>query len=152
MWTKMGSAASRRAALALVLVVTTVAACGQVPELGNVVQEPKDAAASRLDFDEYLRGYGQRFDPAPEPVDGVDWHPAIAGFPTNTARVSRAVFGHVTCVDPSLNCANRGLARPGDVVPIWLITFTDAVNGRGCPEWATVGQSGAFINGTGPPC
>jgi hypothetical protein len=124
-----------------------------VPELGNVVQEPDDAAASRVGFDDYLRGYGQRFDPAPEPIDVVDWHPAIpTGFPTNTARVSRAVFGQVTCVDPSLNCANRGLARPGDSVPIWLITFTDPVNGAGCPEWATVGQSGEFINGSGPPC
>jgi hypothetical protein len=140
-----------RVAVVLALLVASVAACGQVPALGNVVQEPEDAAASRLDFDAYLRGYGQRFDPAPEPVDGVDWHPAIADFPTGTARVSRAVFGNVSCVDPSLNCAARGLARPGDVVPIWLITFTDPADG-GCPEWATVDPAGAFINGSGPPC
>ena len=113
----------------LVLVATLLASCGQVPELEELVQEPKDAASARLDFEGYLQGYGQRFDPAPEPVDAPDWHPAVQGFPTVTAKVSRAVFGNVTCVDPSMNCANRGLARPGEIVPIWLITFTDPGNG-----------------------
>ncbi len=67
--------------------------------------------------------------------------------------IPTATYGTVTCVDPAKNCAERGLARPGERVDIWYVTFADSPAAQGCSTWATVdAHSGAFINGTGPPC
>ena len=132
---------------AMVLVASLLVGCGLMPS----PQEPADAAAARQEFDEYLIGYGQRFDPGPTPAEAADWQPAVQGFQSKTMNVSRAVFGTVTCVDPAKDCADRGLVRPGQQLAIWLITFTGTA--AACSAWATVdATTGAFINGRGWPC
>jgi hypothetical protein len=105
------------------------------------------------DFTQYLAGYGQVLTPAIAPPGVADWRDAVNGFPLPGAVVESAIFGVVTCVDPSLNCARRGLVRPGESLPIWIVTFADSPAADGCPMWATVdARTGSFINGTGPPC
>jgi hypothetical protein len=113
---------------------------------------PIDGGPSK-DFIAYLQGYGQDFTPQPAPAGTADWHAAIAGFPFPDATVDSAIYGVVRCVNPALRCATRGLARPGQLVPIWVVTFVAAAAQNGCPAWATVdARTGAFINGNGPPC
>jgi hypothetical protein len=109
--------------------------------------------ASTQDFVAYLAGYGQELTLSPAPEGLLDWHPAVKDFPFPGAVVSAATYGTVTCFGPSLNCATRGLARPGASVPIWLVTFVDSPPAQGCPLWATVAATtGEFLNGSGPPC
>ncbi len=104
-------------------------------------------------FTTYLNGYGQRFTPAQPPPGAADWRPAVEGFPAPGARVQSAIYGVVTCYDPSRNCAERGLVRPGESLPIWIVTFEDDPAAQGCRFWASVdATTGSFINGSGPPC
>jgi hypothetical protein len=112
-------------------------------------------------FVAYLDSYGQRFTPAPVPATGiVSAQAALAklradGFPTpaTAAAVAQApIYGIVTCVDPSRNCAERGLVRPGKSLAIWLVGYPTVPGGNGGTAWATVdAKTGAFINGDGPP-
>ncbi len=103
-------------------------------------------------FRNYLAGYGQVFTPVAPPPGAADWHAAVLGRHSGTP--AKAIYGTVSCVDPS-NCAtDRGLARPGQPIAIWYIGFADSPAAQGCVlSWATVdAHSGAFINGDGPPC
>jgi len=111
-------------------------------------------AATPEDFSSYLEGFGQRFTPRLAPLDAADWHAAVRGFPPPTAQVASATYGEVTCVDPSKNCAKRGLVRPNETRAIWVVGFVvDAPAADGCFMWATVdARTGEFINGDGPTC
>ena len=105
------------------------------------------------DFSNYLAGYGQVFTPVDPPPGAADWHAAVRGQPFPGGTVEKAMYGTVSCVDPSKNCATRGLARPGQPIAIWYIGFADSPAAPGCDLWATVdAHSGDFINGNGPPC
>jgi hypothetical protein len=106
------------------------------------------------DFTDYLQSFGQVFTPQFAPADAADWRAGIPlGFPYPGAMVDAATYGVVTCVDPTKNCANRGLAGPGPGLPIWIVSFVEGVGSNACPAWATIdARTGAFINGTGPPC
>ena len=127
----------------VILLALIVAACA----------DALPGASPSDDFTIYLNGYGQRFTPAQPPPGTADWHQAVNGFPFPGARVQSAIYGVVTCFDPSKNCANRGLVRPGDSLPIWIVTFEDDPGAQECPVWASVdAATGSFINGTGPPC
>ena len=83
-------------------------------------------------FVAYLDGYGQRFTPAPVPATGIVSAQAVLaklradGFPpfASADAVAQApIYGIVTCVDPSKNCAERGLVRPGESLAIWLVGY-----------------------------
>ncbi len=115
-------------------------------------QEPTSTPSA--DFTTYLNGYGQRFTPAQPPPGAADWHPAANDFRAPGARLQSAVYGVVTCFDPSQNCAERGLVRPGESLAIWIVTFEDDdAAAHGCRLWASIdATTGAFINGSGPPC
>ena len=129
--------------VAPLFLVSVLCACGPAIETGT----PSG------DFTRYLEGYGQLLTPAIAPPGVVDWHDAVDGFPFPGAAVESAIYGIVTCVTPARNCAERGLVRPGQSLPIWIVTFADSPAAGGCPMWATVdARTGAFINGTGPPC
>ena len=106
------------------------------------------------DFLSYLDGYGQRFTPVDAPPDAADWAPGVQEFPAPGATVESAIYGRVTCFDPTRNCGHGGLVGPGESLDIWLVTFVDATAVAGeCPLWATVdGHDGTFINGRGSPC
>ena len=98
------------------------------------------------DFTKYLHSFGQVFTPQPAPADAADWRLGIpSGFPMPGAKVDRAIYGVVTCVEPEKNCAMRGLVRPGEALAIWVLTFD-----KRCPMWATIdARTGAFVNGQG---
>ena len=111
-------------------------------------------------FVAYLDGYGQRFTPAPVPATGIVSAQAVIaklradGFPpfASADPVAQAIYGIVTCVDPSKNCAERGLVRPGESLAIWLVGYPTVPGANGGTAWATVdAKTGAFINGDGPP-
>jgi hypothetical protein len=107
------------------------------------------------DFTMYLSSYGQVFTPQEAPADAPHWRPGIpVDFPVPGAKVETAIYGVVTCVDPTKDCATRGvLAGPGETVPIWIVTFVEGVGRNACPAWAVVhGRAGTMMNGTGPPC
>jgi hypothetical protein len=120
--------------------------CGVAPTFGTPAAE----------FTSWLEGYGQKFTPELAPPGTADWHSGIVGFPFPDAQVESAIFGDVTCVDPSpeKDCAHRGLARPGESVPIWIVTFRDAPANQGCSiPWAVLdAHTGEFVVGNGPPC
>ena len=110
-------------------------------------------ASPHADFMGYLEGYGQHFSPELAPLDAADWRAAVVGFPFLGAEVEAATYGVVSCFDPTKNCANRGLVRPGQPLAIWLVSFVEPPDGDGCPLWATVdAKTGLFINGAGTPC
>ena len=110
-------------------------------------------------FVAYLRGYGQLFTPVPVPAAGIiSASTALAnlgGYPTPASPdpVAEApIYGIVTCVDPSKNCAQRGLVGPGETLAIWLIVFPTVTDQDGGSAWATVNAvTGSFINGAGLP-
>ena len=112
-------------------------------------------------FVSYLAGYGQRFTPTPVPAGGVVSAQSVLAklraenFPplSSADPVAQApIYGIVTCVDPSKNCAQRGLVRPGESLAIWLVGYPTVPGGNGGQAWATVdAKTGSFINGDGPP-
>lgn len=111
-------------------------------------------------FVAYLAGYGQEFTPAPVPPSGVvSAHEVVAklradGFPSfaKAGADAQPIYGMVTCIDPTKNCAERGLVRPGQALAIWLVGYPAVSGADGGTAWATVdARTGAFINGDGPP-
>ena len=103
------------------------------------------------DFTNWLNGYGNVLTPGPPPAGAENWRAAVADIYPDGGRVESAIFGLVTCFDPSRNCANRGLVRPGETKAIWVVSFADDADG--CPVWATVdATTGEFITGTSGPC
>ena len=124
----------------------------------SAVPSLRPSAAS---FVSYLHYYGQLFTLVPVPATGVvSASTALAkvrdvGYPDSASPdpVAEApVFGIVTCVDPSKNCAQRGLVRPGDSLFIWLIVFPTVPEAHGGSAWATVdATTGSFINGAPQP-
>jgi len=102
------------------------------------------------DFNRYLDGYGQLFTPTAVPSEIADWSDSVTTLTHELGNPDQLTYGVVTCVNEALNCANRGLVRPGESLAIWLVEFSPVV---GCPQWAAVdARSGEFINGSGPPC
>ena len=133
--------------------VPATSASSSIPTSAPTATTPTSAGAR--DFTTYLSGYGQVFTPANPPPDAADWHATVTelGYLPSGAAPESATYGTVTCVDPAMNCAERGLARPGERIDIWLVTFAEVPAAQACPLWATVdAHSGAFINGNGPPC
>jgi WD40-like Beta Propeller Repeat len=110
-------------------------------------------------FVSWLGYYGQLFTPVPVPATGViSASTALAnlgGYPQSASPDPKAqapIYGIVTCVDPSKNCAQRGLVRPGESLAIWLIVFPTIPDAHRGSAWATVDAvTGSFITGAAQP-
>jgi hypothetical protein len=131
------------ARLRVFILVLIVAACGQA----SATPSPHLTA--------WLALYDQVFIAEPAPSDAAEWHQAVADFTVDMpdAQVESAIYGKVSCASPSVDCTDRGLVGPVVPVPLWIITFRNTPDTRGCPTWAAVqADSGTFVNGYGPPC
>ncbi len=115
-----------------------------LPVATEFIDSMRFISAAPADFTNYLHDFGQEFTPQPAPANAADWRLGIpSDFPIPGAKVDTAVYGVVTCVQPEKNCAMRGLVRPGEALPIWVLSFDER-----CPMWATIdARTGAFING-----
>lgn len=123
---------------------------GPTPTPSSAPTATAPISAATHDFTAYLSGYGQVFTPADPPPDAADWHAAVADVPAAATGAS-AIYGTVSCVDPAKNCAERGLARPGERLDIWFVTFEDVHGVEAC-WWTVDAHSGAGINGSKGEC